>query len=230
MKFLKFSITVFLLILFGSCQSPVLFTEPQPKGEPELSKIPIEYQGIYWCEKDSIVLIIDENLIIKQKEYESVIPIAEMGSNPHLSFENNRLYSNEINQSFPSKLVGDKVVTRIILKDTLFSETSGQIMKFHKGHLILNNPIDNMHWDVTIMSLKQQDILSFIKANMPDNLEDLQQITAVEESKSEKMEKPAQIKISPTKAEFDQILKQKLVFDGACLEFKRILPITEPQL
>ena len=230
MKFFNQSIVAVLLMLIIGCQSPVLFTEPQPKGESELSMIPTEYQGIYWCEIDSIALIVDEKLIIKQKEYESVIPIDEMGLNPTLTFQNHRLFSNEMNQSFPAKIVGDNIVSRITIRDTLYSKTTGQILKFYKGHLILNNPLDNIVWDVAIMSLKQHDVLSFSRANMPDNLEELEQITPVTEFRKGNSENIFQIKITPTKGEFDQILKQKLVFDGACIEFKRIFPISEPPL
>jgi hypothetical protein len=68
MKILKYGTVGLLLLLLSYCQPPVVFTEPQPKDEPELSTIPIEYQGIYWCEVDGIALIIDEKMIFKQKK------------------------------------------------------------------------------------------------------------------------------------------------------------------
>ncbi|MGB3344219.1 MAG: hypothetical protein WBA61_09920 [Aequorivita sp.] len=230
MKIFKYGIAGFLLLLLSYCQPPVVFTEPQPRDEPELSRIPMEYQGMYWCEVDSIALIIDEKMISKQKEYESKLSMAEIESNPNLSFQNETLYSKELNQAFPAKLIGETIISQITLKDTLFSKTTEQVLKFYKGHLILNNPIDNDNWEVTIISLKYPDILSLTKANLPDNLDELERITAVEKFKTDDNEKTVQIKISPTKAEFDQILGQGLIFDGSCIDFKRVFPITEMAL
>lgn len=230
MKIFKYVVTGFLLMLFYYCQPPVVFTEPQPKDEPELSKSPIEYQGVYWCDLDSIALIIDEEMIFKQKKYESKLSIAEIESNPNLSFQNEKLHSNELNQSFPAKQIGETIISQITLKDTLFSKTTGQVLKFHKGHLILNIPLDNNTWEVIIISLKDQDILSITKAHMPENLEALERVTPIEKSKISENEKAYQIKISPTSAEFDKILRKGLVFDGSCLEFKRIFPISEMSL
>lgn len=226
----KYGIAGFLLILFFNCQPSVVFSEPQPKGESELSVIPIEYQGIYWCEVDSIALIIDEKMISKQKEYESRLSKAEIESNPNLSFQNGRLYSNKSNQSYPANQIDETIITDVTFKDTLFSKTTGQILKFFKGHLILNEPTDNNSWEVTIISLKHQDILSITRANMPENLDELERITPIERSKINENEKTSQIKISPTMEEFDKILSKGLVFDGSCLEFKRIFPITEDAL
>ena len=230
MKIFKYAIVGFLFILVSYCQSPVVFTEPQPKNEPELSTIPLEYQGMYWCELDSITLTIDNKMIFSQKDYESKLALAEVEANPNLAFQNDRLYSFDLKKSYPAKQIGDTIVSQITLKDTLFSRATGQVLKFHKGHLILNTPLDHDIWEVTIFSQKSEDILSINRAHLPDNLDALKKITAVTKLKTDENENAVQIKIAPTAVEFDQILKQKLVFDGMCIDFKRILPSIEMSL
>ena len=227
MKIFKYAIAGFLFVLVSYCQSPVVFTEPQPKNEPELSTIPVEYQGMYWCEVDSITLIIDNKMIFSQKEYESRLTIAEIESNPNLAFQNDRLYSSYLKKSYPAKQIGETIVSEITLKDTLFSLATGQVLKFHKGHLILNTPLDDDIWEVTIISQKSQDILSITRAKLPDNLDDLKRITSVTKLKTDDDENAVQIKIAPTMIEFDKILNDQLLFDGKCIEFKRILPYHE---
>lgn len=227
MKIFKYGVIGFLFLLFSSCQPPVVFTEPQPKGEPELSKIPKEYHGVYWCKLDSITLVIDEKTISKQKKYESKLSLTEIESNPNLSFQNETLHSTQLNRSFPAKQMGDTIISQMTLKDTLFSNSMREVLKFHKGHLILNSPIDNNAWGVTIISLKYPGLISITKADLPDNLEDLERITTVEKFKTHEDEKAVQIRISPSKAEFDQILSQGLMFDGSCIDFERIYPITD---
>ena len=230
MKIFKYGIVGLLFALFSSCQSPLVFAEPQPKGEPELSRIPIEYQGVYWCKLDSITLIIDDKMISRQKKLESKLSIEEIESNPNLSFQTGTLHSKDLNQSFPAKRIGETIVSQITLKDTLFSRTTGQVLKFYKGHLILNTPVDDEAWEVTIISRKQKDILSVNKANLPENLKELEQITTVTELKTDENENVVQVKINPTKVEFDKLLNKELVFDGTCVEFERIFPIPDLEL
>ena len=227
MKIFKYGIAGFVLILLSFCQPTIVFTEPQPKGEPELSTIPIEYQGVYWCPVDSISLVIDENMISKQKRYESRVPKTEIEADPNLNYQNGKLHSEKFNQSFPAKEKDETIISEITLRDTMFSKKTGQVLKYYKGHLLLNEPLEDKTWDVTIISLKPNNILSITRANMPENLDKLERITPVEKSKTDGNEKPTQIKISPTRAEFDQILKQGLIFDGSCDDFQRIFPVSD---
>src|SRR5690554_7197139 len=92
MKTLKYGLLVVLLTLISSCQPPVVFSEPQPVDEPKLVAIPKAYQGIYWCETDSISLIIEEQVIATQKKFESQLTLEEVKANPNLSFENATLH------------------------------------------------------------------------------------------------------------------------------------------
>ena len=227
MKIFKYGIAGFLLILFFNCQPTIVFTEAQPKGEPELSIIPIEYQGVYWCPVDSIALVVNENTISKHKKYESRVPKSEIEANPNLKYEDGKLHSEEFNQSFPANETGETIISTITLKDTMYSKKTGQVLKYYKGHLFLNELLEDKTWDVTIISLKSNDVLSFTRANMPENLDELERITPVAKTKTNENEKAYQIEISPTRAEFDKILKQGLIFDGSCDEFKRIFPTAD---
>lgn len=228
MKTLKIFLVICLPFFVISCQSPVVFTEPQPSGRPELTGIPQEYQGFYWCDTDSITLTIEENVIIKQKDFEVKLSVTEIDSGyPNLSFNDKKLYSKELNDSFPTKQVGDTIIAQVTIRDTLFSTKTKQVLKFYKGHLILNEPIENYLWEVSVISFTDHDILSITKAEIPDELDKLEQVTKVHKTKIDKNLKPIQIRIAPTQAEFAQILRKKLLFTGSCIEFKRIFPMSD---
>lgn len=231
MKLLKFGITAFLFTLISSCQPPVVFTEPQPKDEPELSRIPLEYHGVYWCEIDSIALVINEISITSKKKYASELSISEIESNPNVSFKNATLYIEELQDSFPAKREGEIITSEIITKDTLYATTYAttgeKVLKHHKGHLILNSPIADSAWGVTIISLEHPDALSIKKTALPSNLDALESITPVDSHKNQKDDSVIQIKISPTKAEFNQIISEGVLFDGSCVDFKRVYPTAD---
>ena len=219
-----------MITVLVHCQSPVGFTEPQPLDEPQLSVIPTEYRGIYWCATDSITLIIDDQIIYKQKKYDTKISKSQLESNSDLTFKNNMLYAKELSESYPAVQIGDTIFVQITLKDTLFSDYSGAVLKYFKNRLILNKPLNNDLWDVTIISLKKQNTLSLTKATIPSNLEEIEQITPIQKYNAYNDETPVQIIIAPTKAEFEQILNKGVLFRDSCLELKRMLPIPEVPL
>lgn len=70
MKYYKSILAIVCIGLFWSCQPPVVFSEPQPKGIEELTSIPKHFQGTYWCANDSVILHIDKILIYKNKLYD----------------------------------------------------------------------------------------------------------------------------------------------------------------
>jgi len=226
MKTLKYGLLVVLLTLISSCQPPVVFSEPQPVDEPKLVAIPKAYQGIYWCETDSISLIIEEQVIATQKKFESQLTLEEVKANPNLSFENATLHSKELNKSFPAKLKGEIITSEITITDTLYASSTQNVLKLYKGHLILSSPIEQGAWGVTIISLKSADALSITKAALPENLDAIERITPVSRVKDLESENIIQIQISPSRAEFNQILSQGLLFDGSCVDFDRIYPIS----
>lgn len=227
MKIYSYIMGIVISLTLFNCQSPVLFTEPQPADEAELSSIPEEYRGIYWCDTDSITMIISERDILKQMLFETKLAIADIDSTSSLSFENDILYSEELNGTFPARREGDTIISQISITDTLFSRSTGAVLKFYRGHLVLNQPLENSLWDVSLLSLKHNDLLSMTQADIPENLEELEEITRVKKYASDEDEKPIQIKMTPTKAEFDEILSQGLLFQGSCQEFKRIFPLLE---
>ena len=226
MKVIKYGLIGFLFFLISSCQSPVVFSEPQPQGEPELMNIPKAYHGIYWCKTDSISLIIDKDMIATQKKFESQLTMAEVDANPNLYFENAMLHSKELNQSFPANQTGEIITSEITITDTLYAKSTQNVLKLYKGHLILSSPIEQGAWGVTIISLKSADALSITKAALPENLDAIERITPVSRVKDLESENIIQIQISPSRAEFNQILSQGLLFDGSCVDFDRIYPIS----
>jgi len=226
MNFTKLIITVLCVGIFTSCQPPVVFGEPQPVGVKSLSLITENYKGIYWCKVDSASLFVDDRAFIKRKEFLIKLTKAEIDSSDDLELQNGRLYVDDWGSSFSIEEKGDTIVSKVIMRDTIFSVGEEQILKPFKGHLILNTKLDENAWAVLVASQKGVGILSMARAEIPENLSQLDSITPVK-LLSERDDRGTQIYITPTAEQFARILDRGLLFDASCTEFERIIPLEE---
>ncbi|WP_273568089.1 hypothetical protein [Maribacter halichondriae] len=226
MNLTHFIITVLCVGIFTSCQPPVVFGEPQPADTKPLSTIPREYHGIYWCKVDSASLFIDDRTFIKRKEFLIKLTKAEIDSSNDLELQNGRLYVNDLGSSFPIEEKGDTIISKVVMRDTIFSIAKEQILKPFKGHLILNTKLDENAWAVLVASHKGAGILSLARAEIPENFAQLDSVTPIK-MLSERDSESTQIYITPTAEQFGRILDRGLLFDTSCSEFERIIPIEE---
>lgn len=221
----NYIVVVLVIGIFWSCEPPVVFLEPQPKDVNVLKWIPKHFQGTYWCDNDSVSLYVDKNLIYKSKMFDVTLTQQEINDAEEVRLENGQLFLKGINESFPTIKKNEIIFSTINLKDTIYaSQLPENVVKLFKGHLVLNNKIRDKHWEVKIISLNPEGSLSVFKVNYPENLTELKAITKVKILESRDRE---QILISPTKAEFDQILDKKLIFTGNCQEFKPVVSSTQ---
>lgn len=224
MGFFKIAYVTTLAIAIGACQPPVVFGEPQPVDTPALSTIPDSYRGAYWCTVDSASLFVDDKAFIKRKELLVRLTHEEIEADSDLELQNGKLYVNSWGQSFPLEKKGDTIISTITLRDTIFVIRQEQILKPFKGHLILNTKLDENAWSVLVVSHKGKGLLSIARADLPENLSALDSIVPVK-TLAKSSDKETQILIKPTKEQFEKILQQRLLFDGTCTDFERILPL-----
>ncbi len=226
MKYFKRTSIAIVLGLLFSCQPPVVFGEPQPVDGKRLSAIPDNYRGIYWCEVDSASLLVDDKAFIKRKELLIRMTKAEIDSSNDLELRNGRLFVTDWETDFPAEEKGDTIISKVVIRDTIFSIRDEQILKPFKGHLILNTKLGDNAWAVLVASHKGAGLLSLARAEIPENLEQLESITTVKKL-SEDDERGMQISITPTAEQFGRILDKGLLFDAYCTEFERIMPLEE---
>ncbi len=226
MKYVLHTLTLLGLALFFSCQPPVVFGEPQPADIESLSVIPRGYQGIYWCKVDSVTLYVDEKAFIKRKELLVKLTRAEIDSSSDLELRNGRLFVREWETDFPTEEKGDTIISKLVIRDTLFAIRDEQLLKPYKGHLILNTKLDENAWAVLVASHKGAGLLSLSRAEVPENLMQLDSITPVKIT-SKNSDRGTQIYITPTADQFGRILEKGLLFSTSCSEFERIIPMKE---
>ena len=99
----------------------------------------------------------------------------------------------------------------VTLRDTFFEIGATGILKSYKGNEIMNTQLEDRHWQVEILTVDKDGNLSYARSKEPEDLKALEEITPINTLVSP--EGDAQYEMAPTKAEFRQILKTKLVFE-----------------
>ncbi|MDN5200962.1 hypothetical protein QQ008_06310 [Fulvivirgaceae bacterium BMA10] len=204
-------LTFVLLLLAGivfACEAPVEFEQPQPVNQRDLNKIPKRLRGVYISTKDSSYLIIDGKKMISRMEVrfeghkDSIdLDLDSIGLGIN---KKNIVMMEKDNAKFTFQLKGDLVFGTYLHSDTIFEiSTRHKIRKF-KGHYFLNyqHSIDN--WKVNKLSL-EKSLLTISKISFPKDLENLKEITEVEEVRSDKGKVMA-YKLDPTRAELKKLL------------------------
>lgn len=219
---------VFILWMFMlACEPSVVFGEPQPSGVRPLSEVPKDYRGVYWCRVDSASLFVDNHAFIRRKEILVKLTEAEISESPELVLHENALYVQDWEQSFPIEKKGDTIVSALVVLDTIFSIGEQDILKPLKGHLVMNKKIDENAWMILVASLRPEGTLAISRAELPEDLSQLEKITDVKTTASDN-DRVTQIFITPTQEQFETILQKKILFEGNCTEFERVIPVSIP--
>lgn len=201
---------LFLCFFAISCmEPPIVFEEAQPATVPAESQINLLYRGFYFCESDSALVYINKTTVYKEKLFDFAITIDEVDLIEELSFVNGKLYFEDDPSPLPTHVNGDTISSQINLRDTLFDLGPKSVLKYYKGHQILNNQLGPEKWEVNILSLDENLNLKLYSTTLPKDLEALEKLTPVKDISTEQQ---IQFKIKPTEMEFGEILKQELIF------------------
>lgn len=214
------------IFLTVSCQPPVVFGEPQPADVEPLTYIPKDYRGIYWCMVDSASLYIDDQSLVRRKEFFIKTTKSEIDEDPDLELINGQLYVKDWEGFFPTTEKGDTLISQIIMRDTIFKINDDQMVKPFKGHLILNLKLNDNAWDVMVVSRKTDALITIATAKIPENIAQLDSITPIKSLRSTDSVQ-TQIYLKPTALEFARIFDKGLLFDGSCMEYERIFPLKQ---
>lgn len=203
------------LLLFAftltTCTPPLVFTHSQPKGVKALSSFQLHYQGTYFCTGDSSLVKVEENCIYKEKSYTFVTSLAALDSMENVYFEEGKVFMDDQEMPFEILYLDDQTLAgNYIYRDTLFNIGDKQLLKYFRGHHILNMQINEAHWNVWLLSKDQFGNLALSKTVLPERMGRLEAITPVTNIATS--ERP-QYEISPTKAAFSKLLQTRLIFE-----------------
>lgn len=223
MKQLLLVFLIFLLNGFSCNQAPVVFDQPQPNNLPAKPYFEPIYRGTFLCESDSAMVHVHAKTVFKEKAFAFKLSLEEIAEDSSILYSNGELFINSRNEPVSAKLDGDTVRAEIILRDTLFEIGAHQILKHFRGHHILNKKVENNRWEVEVLSLVGDLDLRYAKAEMPEDLEQLEKITPVKRKNTDTRKE--QLIISPTVIEFNEIMQQELIFRECDYFSRQQLPV-----
>lgn len=211
----------FILIQINSCREPdVIFGEPQPNlYAPLLSFQPI-YRGVFLCDSDSSMVHVHAQTVFKEKTFQTKLALSEVTEDDNLSYSNGFLLIESEEQFIQADERNDSIYFEVTLKDTLFQIGKNHILKFFRGHHILNKKISKNEWEVEVLSLVGQLDLRYAKAALPDDLQELKEITPIQKTDGA----TEQIMIRPTILELSEILDYELIFNECDYFIRQDLP------
>ena len=217
-----FSIFIaFILLAIGCGEPPVVFQETQPKDLNARAYFEPIYRGIFLCESDSAFVHVHAKTIHKEKNFKFSTTRAEIDSIQHAELVDDKIWVDGYKEPIPVRVEGDSVFGDVVLKDTLFNLGKDQVLKYFRGHHILNKKISGEKWEVLILSIDYDLDLRLSEAVMPDDLGKLEKITPVKDISTEEKD---QILLAPTVTEFREILRKQLIFQECDLYTRMKMP------
>ncbi|MEL6926658.1 MAG: hypothetical protein AAFO94_21640, partial [Bacteroidota bacterium] len=134
MKKLLFLCSTILLLLFFSCEAPIVFSEPQPQGFDRQVSFDVFYRGTFLCDSDSSIVFVKSKTLYKEKYFPFAIAIEDIATEEGLRLEGNYLYVEELDAHLPARVKGDSAYAELVVRDTLFRVGKDQVLTRYRGH------------------------------------------------------------------------------------------------
>ena len=213
-------IYVVLGFLFGcGDMAYVRFEEPQPQGKKALKSFDKKLHGSFASYSDSsATLIINSSLILERFEiiFKSHINDLDIAIDSNATDVDTLDYMikklEELN--YQIEIIGDTIIGRSTLIDTVFEISNTQILKKVKGSYFLNYQEGENYWRVNRIDIKEDTI--FIGHISPsDTLLQFDFVTKNEEI-AEDSSITKEYVINPTRREFKKLMKRNSFENASC--------------
>ena len=201
-----------LAALFGACQPSVVFRDAQPKNVEQRSSFDPHHQGVFYCSSDSTWVFLTSTSLYKEKLFslsldksdpeEDISAIRALGHHATIDYEDD-----------------STMLYTVTLRDTLFSIDTEQVLKYFRGHYILNRKLSEGNWEVKTLLMDSSGNLSLSETKLPQDISELEEVTPVEDISTDRQE---QLRIDPTRIAFKRLLRTRLIFEE-CDYFERVL-------
>jgi hypothetical protein len=201
-----------LAILVFGCdakQESVDFLDPQPMDVSNSKSFNKKYQGLYKSPDDSSALYITTDKIIKIFN----IPFVFSRNDVDSSFKGDRNNNDQLKDSFAKDNIkinyfkGDSVYSTWIIRDTLFTISDHNFLRFFKGAYFLNYTDNHITWKVQRLDLHKKR-LSFAMIMPYDSLFKATPLKEKIEIKDDSGS-VVQYQIRPTKKELKNLIREK---------------------
>ncbi len=161
-------------ILFNSCEPAATFDKPQPADTKPLTNFPKRIQGKYLDADHASVLTITDKLMTRYFDFDVQEHKDSLGSS--YTLVGDTLINLSDNTKEKVVLKGDTIIQHYSGTDTLFSISTGNILKKFKGYYFLNKLYNDNAWEVNKLSL-EKGVLTVASISDKDDIQKLKEIT-----------------------------------------------------
>ena len=207
----QINLLLLILILFWSCEPPVVFDQAYPIGEADLDNIPNSFQGSFICESDSSIVHISDQLIIHESYYRFRSKLKDLEEREDCSIEDDKIFLKGMSECVPLKYINDSIVEgEYMMTDTLFKNKSHAFARLYRGHLFLSQKIKSNEWIVHFLTPDGNNLFYRAIADK-SSIKEIEVITPIEKLEQADSDKP-RYRITPTLKEFDLLIDSPSIF------------------
>jgi len=203
---------IFNLLVISSCTPPVVFDKAYPLGEEDLLELPTTYRGVFLCESDSALLVIEKQDITLRRENYFMLPIKEVEEREDCRIDGKQMYVEGRTECIPLEYINDSIVKgTVIERDTLFMMGESAVARMYNGHVVLSQEIKDNQWAVSLLSLEENSDIKYRAITDKTKIKNIGKITAMENITTSS-DKKDRYKIQPSMRQFDELIQDEKVF------------------
>ncbi|MBX2816249.1 MAG: hypothetical protein KTR24_09630 [Saprospiraceae bacterium] len=160
------SLLFFFAVSFLACETHVFFGDSMPPGVADLSRIPMQYVGVYESSTSGAMVHIEDSLIHRRLIDHLGRNIAKMFTEVHCDNDSEDLF---LSGRTCYAHAWDSTEIDPAIRDTLFSLCSGGIVKSHSQKLFLNYQDGYGTYLVAVVSFINDDLLVWSLFDLPED-------------------------------------------------------------
>lgn len=212
MNLLVKTLVASIIFIIVQCAPPVVFDQPYPPNENDLSQIPEKYHGVYMCESDSTLVFIDKRIIYAREAYYFEDTIANIEAYEDCTLIDDKLIINETQEEIPIEFVDDNVIRGYFIEqDTLFDITDEVHARTYKQDLIISKAFKEGEYALFILSADANNNIVYRAINEATDLDLFGEITDMTALETDENEPPRYV-VSPSLVEFERLFESENIF------------------
>lgn len=203
---------IFSFLGMLSCTPPVVFDKAYPLDQDDLVELPATYQGVFVCESDSALLVIEHKDITLRRENYFLLPVSEVETREDCRIDGKQMYVEGRKECIPLEYINDSIVKGMVVEqDTLFIMGEGSVARMYNGHVVLSQEIKDNQWAVSLLSLEENSDITYKAITDKTKIKNIGKITSMENITTES-DKKDRYKIKPSMRQFDELINDEKVF------------------
>ncbi len=206
----KYSIIIVYLFLIYACETTVTFQQASPPDVAVINAIPDAFIGMYRCQSDSTLIVIDEQAVYSEQLIGFTTTKFRVNETEGCNIKDGGVYFRGIEECVPFKDLGDdRIYVELIDRDTLFAFREGECAKFYKGHLFINHLTQDNSWVTFLLTPQDHHQLLFEYLEIPNNPKAIEAVTLDYRPIAKPDEEEDFFMINPSLIEFEEFLQDK---------------------